>query len=107
MRRILDMARPAGEPEKTHASAAPVDIAPLGPRRFGLRAERHAAREELRRLGREYRPIYGPVEAGLDRFVAYEKEADFVGRQGALEERASGVVRPSTEGAWKPRTGER
>jgi dimethylglycine dehydrogenase len=39
---------------------------------------------------REYRPIYGPVEAGLDRFVAYAKEADFIGKAGALAERASG-----------------
>ncbi|CAG0985234.1 dimethylglycine dehydrogenase [Rhizobiaceae bacterium] len=39
---------------------------------------------------REYRPIYGPVEAGLDRFVAYAKEADFIGKAGALAERVSG-----------------
>ena len=39
---------------------------------------------------REYRPIYGPLEAGLDRFVAYSKEADFIGKAGALAERASG-----------------
>ncbi len=39
---------------------------------------------------REYRPIYGPVEAGLDRFVAYAKEADFIGKAGALAERATG-----------------
>ncbi|WP_217569602.1 FAD-dependent oxidoreductase [Mesorhizobium sp. GbtcB19] len=39
---------------------------------------------------REYRPIYGPVEAGLDRFVAYGKEADFIGKQAALAERREG-----------------
>ncbi len=39
---------------------------------------------------REYRPIYGPVEAGLDRFVAYGKEADFVGKAAALAEREQG-----------------
>jgi dimethylglycine dehydrogenase len=39
---------------------------------------------------REYRPIYGPLEAGLDRFVAYSKDADFIGKAGALAERASG-----------------
>jgi dimethylglycine dehydrogenase len=39
---------------------------------------------------REYRPIYGPVEAGLDRFVAYSKEADFIGKAAALAERKSG-----------------
>ncbi|ESX17204.1 FAD-dependent oxidoreductase [Mesorhizobium sp. M0757] len=39
---------------------------------------------------REYRPIYGPLEAGLDRFVAYGKDADFVGKAGALAERKQG-----------------
>ena len=36
---------------------------------------------------REYRPIYGPLEAGLDRFVAYGKEAEFIGKASALAER--------------------
>ena len=35
---------------------------------------------------REYRPIYGPLEAGLDRFVAYGKGADFIGKHAALAE---------------------
>jgi dimethylglycine dehydrogenase len=39
---------------------------------------------------REYRPIYGPLEAGLDRFVAYAKAADFVGKEAALREREQG-----------------
>ncbi|KUM26042.1 glycine cleavage system protein T [Mesorhizobium loti] len=39
---------------------------------------------------REYRPIYGPLEAGLDRFVAYDKEADFIGKEAALAERKQG-----------------
>ena len=39
---------------------------------------------------REYRPIYGPLEAGLDRFVAYGKEADFIGKAGALAEKQAG-----------------
>ncbi|MEW9804852.1 FAD-dependent oxidoreductase [Mesorhizobium sp. ZMM04-5] len=39
---------------------------------------------------REYRPIYGPLEAGLDRFVAYDKPAGFIGKAGALAERESG-----------------
>jgi dimethylglycine dehydrogenase len=38
---------------------------------------------------REYRPIYGPYEAGLGRFVDLKKDA-FVGRAAALEEQASG-----------------
>ena len=39
---------------------------------------------------REYRPIYGPLEAGLDRFVAYGKDADFIGKAAALAEREQG-----------------
>ena len=38
---------------------------------------------------RELRPIYGPFEAGLDRFVDLGK-ADFIGREAALAEKASG-----------------
>ena len=40
--------------------------------------------------GREFRPIYGPVETGLDRFVAYDKDTAFIGKDGALAERADG-----------------
>ena len=38
---------------------------------------------------REFRPIYGPYEAGLGRFVDLKK-GDFIGRDAALEEQASG-----------------
>jgi dimethylglycine dehydrogenase len=38
---------------------------------------------------REYRPIYGPHEAGLGRFVDFGK-GEFVGRAAALEEKESG-----------------
>jgi dimethylglycine dehydrogenase len=38
---------------------------------------------------REYRPIYGPLEAGLGRFVDFKKE-DFIGRTAALDEKAAG-----------------
>jgi len=38
---------------------------------------------------REYRPIYGPYEAGLGRFVDLSK-GEFVGRAAALEEKESG-----------------
>ena len=41
---------------------------------------------------REFRPIYGPYEAGLGRFVDLKK-ADFVGRAAALAEQASGGER--------------
>jgi dimethylglycine dehydrogenase len=38
---------------------------------------------------REYRPIYGPTEAGLDRFVDFKK-SEFIGRSAAAEEKESG-----------------
>jgi dimethylglycine dehydrogenase len=38
---------------------------------------------------REYRPIYGPFEAGLGRFVDFKKE-EFIGRAAAMEERRGG-----------------
>ncbi|MEO1601458.1 MAG: glycine cleavage T C-terminal barrel domain-containing protein, partial [Pseudomonadota bacterium] len=65
--------------------------AALGLKMFGLRAL-NAMRLEKNFGGwaREYRPLYGPLEAGLDRFVAYEKPADFIGKASALAERDSG-----------------
>ncbi len=39
---------------------------------------------------REYRPIYSPVEAGLDRFVAWNKPADFIGKAAAAAAKAEG-----------------
>jgi len=41
---------------------------------------------------RELRPIYGPFEAGLERFVKLEKNA-FIGREAAAEEHAEGPKR--------------
>ena len=65
--------------------------ADLGIRPFGLRAL-NSLRLEKNWSGwaREFRPMYGPLEAGLERFVAYDKPAEFIGKAAALEERASG-----------------
>jgi dimethylglycine dehydrogenase len=41
---------------------------------------------------REFRPIYGPYEAGLGRFVHLDKP-DFIGKAAAATEKASGGVR--------------
>ncbi len=62
----------------------------LGIKPFGLRAL-NAMRLEKNFGGwaREFRPIYGPVEADLGRFIAYEKP-DFIGKAGALAERDGG-----------------
>ena len=44
---------------------------------------------------REYRPIYGPFEAGLGRFVALSKN-DFIGREAAAKEKETGGQRALT-----------
>ena len=65
--------------------------APHGIRLFGSRALNALRLEKgYGSWMREYRPIYGPLETGLDRFVAYGKEADFIGKAAALRERGEG-----------------
>jgi dimethylglycine dehydrogenase len=65
--------------------------ASFGIRLFGSRALNSLRLEKsYGSWAREYRPIYGPLEAGLGRFVAHDKAADFVGREAALRERESG-----------------
>jgi dimethylglycine dehydrogenase len=44
---------------------------------------------------REYRPIYGPFEAGLGRFVALSKN-DFIGREAVAQEKETGGKRALT-----------
>jgi dimethylglycine dehydrogenase len=58
---------------------------------FGLRAL-NALRLEKNFGGwaREYRPLYGPDECGLGRFVAFKKDADFIGKAAALKLREDG-----------------
>ena len=62
---------------------------------FGLRSFGGRALNSMRvekgfgTWAREFRPIYGPLEAGLDRFVDFKKP-EFVGRDAALEEKARG-----------------
>lgn len=62
-----------------------------GIRLFGLRAL-NALRVEksFGSWAREYRPLYGPVEAGLGRFIATGKDADFIGKVAAMKEKADG-----------------
>ena len=63
----------------------------FGIKLFGLRALNSMRLEKnFGGWAREYRPLYGPLEAGLDRFVAYEKEADFIGKAAAIAERETG-----------------
>ena len=41
----------------------------------------------------EFSPDYTPAETGLDRFIAWKKNADFIGRAAAEAERAKGPAR--------------
>lgn len=60
-------------------------------RLFGLRALNALRLEKsYGSWSREYRPLYGPLEAGLERFVAVGKAADFIGKGAAKAERESG-----------------
>jgi dimethylglycine dehydrogenase len=63
---------------------------PFGLKPFGGRAL-NAMRVEksFGTWAREFRPIYGPYEAGLGRFVDLKK-GGFIGRDAAIEEQASG-----------------
>jgi dimethylglycine dehydrogenase len=58
---------------------------------FGLRAL-NALRldKSFGSWSREYRPLYGPQEAALGRFIAYNKSADFIGKAEALKEKTEG-----------------
>jgi dimethylglycine dehydrogenase len=67
-------------------------------REYGLRPVGGRALNALRlekgfgTWAREFRPIYGPYEAGLGRFIDLTK-GEFTGRSAALEEKESGGVR--------------
>ena len=65
----------------------------FGVKHFGARAL-HSLRLEksFGNWAREYRPIYSPSEAGLDRFVDLDK-GDFIGRAATQRERDAGPKR--------------
>ncbi len=66
----------------------------LGVRPFGSRALNSLRLEKgYGSWAREYRPIYGPLEAGLDRFVAIDKATPFIGQQAARQEQINGGTR--------------
>lgn len=66
----------------------------LGVRPFGSRALNSLRLEKsYGSWAREYRPIYGPLEAGLDRFVALDKATPFIGQEAAQQEQANGGTR--------------
>ena len=62
-----------------------------GLRLFGSRALNALRLEKnFGSWAREYRPIYGPYEAGMGRFIALKKEAEFIGKAAATKEKEHG-----------------
>jgi dimethylglycine dehydrogenase len=65
----------------------------LGLRHFGARALNSLRLEKsFGSWAREFRPIYGPLEAGLERFVDLRKN-DFIGRDAVLAAKEAGPQR--------------
>ncbi|MAU52309.1 MAG: glycine cleavage system protein T [Roseovarius sp.] len=65
-----------------------------GMRPFGMRAMMSLRLDRF--FGawlREFSPDYTPGETGMDRFIAWKKNADFIGRAAAEAERAAGAAR--------------
>ncbi len=67
---------------------------PHGMKPFGMRAMMSLRLDKFfGSWGREYSPDYTPAETGLDRFIAWKKNSDFIGRAAAEAERAAGPAR--------------
>ncbi|OUR79039.1 glycine cleavage system protein T [Alphaproteobacteria bacterium 46_93_T64] len=70
-------------------AGAEFDIKPFGMRAMmSLRLEK-----SFGSWGREFRPDYLPAETGMDRFVLYKKEAEFIGKSAATAEKQKGPER--------------
>ena len=66
----------------------------LGLKPFGMRAMMSLRLEKS--FGswlREFKPDYLPGETGMDRFVAYDKPVDFIGKAAAMAEKENGPAR--------------
>ncbi len=68
--------------------------ADLGLRPFGMRAMMSLRLDKwFGSWGREFSPDYTPAETGLDRFIRWNKPADWIGKSAAMAEKASGPKR--------------
>jgi dimethylglycine dehydrogenase len=66
----------------------------LNLRPFGMRAMMSLRLDKwFGSWGREFSPDYTPGETGLDRFIRWNKEADWIGRAAATAEKAAGPKR--------------
>jgi dimethylglycine dehydrogenase len=68
--------------------------ADMGLRPFGMRAMMSLRLDKwFGSWGREFSPDYTPAETGLDRFIRWNKDADWIGKAAAMAEKASGPKR--------------
>ncbi|WP_309667107.1 FAD-dependent oxidoreductase [Tabrizicola sp.] len=68
--------------------------ADLGLRSFGMRAMMSLRLDKwFGSWGREFSPDYTPGETGLDRFIRWNKDADWIGKAAATAEKAAGPKR--------------
>ena len=68
--------------------------AEFGIRPFGMRAMMSLRLDKwFGSWGREFSPDYTPCETGLDRFIRWNKEADWIGKAAATAEKAAGPKR--------------
>ena len=68
--------------------------ADLGIRPFGMRAMMSLRLDKwFGSWGREFSPDYTPAETGLDRFIRWNKDADWIGKAAATAEKATGPKR--------------
>ena len=66
----------------------------LGLRPFGMRAMMSLRLDRFfGSWGREFSPDYTAGQTGLDRFIRWNKEADWIGKAAALREKAEGATR--------------
>jgi dimethylglycine dehydrogenase len=66
----------------------------LGLRPFGMRAMMSLRLDKwFGSWGREFSPDYTPTETGLDRFIRWNKTADWIGKAAATAEKAAGPKR--------------
>jgi len=66
----------------------------LGLRPFGMRAMMSLRLDKLfGSWAREFSPDYFPGETGIDRFIRWNKDADWIGKAPALKEKAEGPKR--------------
>lgn len=66
----------------------------LGLRPFGMRAMMSLRLDKLfGSWAREFSPDYFPGETGIDRFIRWNKPADWIGKAAAMKEKAEGSQR--------------